>query len=144
MTCSRGSKSFQLLPTKRIFTWSKSDSIGPFPLFSLFVFLEIRGVNISHSVLLSERMIDDLQTLLRLDQMATTIQKGSLSRHPPRTPLSAGGDTSNLASCSRGTLKNKRALAPLRSSCSVEGLSSDIACPVSPPRSAVTLFRRPR
>lgn len=144
MTCSRGSKSFQLLPTKRIFTSSKSDSIGPFPLFSLFVFLEIRGVNISHSVLLSERMIDDLQTLLRLDQMATTIQEGSLSRHPPRTPLSAGGDTSNLASCSRGTLKNKRALAPLRSSCSVEGLSTDIASPVSPPRSAVTLFRRPR
>lgn len=56
------------------------------------------------------------------------------SRQPsPPTLLSAGGDTSNFASCSLGMLKNKRAPAPSRSSCSLEGLSTSFPLIVPPP-----------
>lgn len=51
---------------------------------------------------LSKRMMDDPRWLLRPDQMATPKEEDS-------SPLlSAGGDTSSIASCSETTWKNKR------------------------------------
>lgn len=57
--------------------------------------------------------MDDLRLLLRPDQMGAPIEQGAsgfppTSHHPP-TLLSEEGDTSNLASCSLGTVINKRA-----------------------------------
>lgn len=71
--------------------------------------------------------------------------RGSVVRLPsqrpsPPTLLSSGGDTSNLASCSPGTSKNKSAGDhPVL----WRVFSTDSASPVSPLRSAVTPFRRP-
>lgn len=99
----------------------------------------------------TQRMMDDLRTLRRPDQMAATIAEWAsgfppTSRHPLHSAVGRGWHL-QFSPVLSGDIEEQKCRGPfeiiLFSGGFVHVFSTDSASPISPLRSAVTLFKRP-